>query len=129
MGGAFSINLGDNPALRLLAAYSNLRSRLMGEYLGDHGIFVRRSVFEELGGFAELELMEDVEFSERLKKTGKTIKLQQTCEVSARRFDEAGVIKTTVLMSLLHLLHWAGISPRLLSRLYYAPPFYEGTKQ
>ena len=67
--GRFDVRIdGVHPLLPMVATFMNLRSRLSGIATGDQALFVRRRVFEALGGFAPLALMEDIEFSARLKR-------------------------------------------------------------
>ena len=70
-GGRFDVRLsGQHPAYRMISWFINVRSRLTKISTGDQAIFVRREIFEQMGGFADLPLMEDVEFSTRLKREG-----------------------------------------------------------
>jgi hypothetical protein len=54
----------------------NLRSRWSGIATGDQALFVRRDIFERIGRFAEIPLMEDIEFSRRLKRAGRLVPLR-----------------------------------------------------
>lgn len=119
VGGRFDIRL-DRSGLfyMLLAGLINLRSSLTRIATGDQAIFVRREVFEQMGGFAEIPLMEDVEFTRRLKKRGQVACLRQKVITSARRWEKNGRLKTVLLMWLLRLLYFFGVSPNYLKRLY-----------
>lgn len=119
VGGCFSLAI-DDPALiyQLIALFSNLRVRLLGQMLGDQGIFVRRDAFERLGGFPEIELMEDWEFSARLRKEGRILQLPLPITTSARRWQRCGVWRTIFLMQKLKVLYTLGYSPSELKRLY-----------
>lgn len=77
VGGAFKVKF-DHPGLffYLASLGSNLRAKLTGIFFGDQAIFARRSVFQQIGGFPAIELMEDWELSLTLRKLGKTILLQ-----------------------------------------------------
>lgn len=88
-----------------------------GMCYGDSGIFVRREVFETLGGYRNFPLFEDVEFFQRLRRVGRFRRLPAQALTSARRF-EGRFIRTFVLWSLLQFLYWLGVSPRHLARLY-----------
>lgn len=97
-GGAFTRRF-DSPSLFLRATtrLADLRSRHFGLFLGDQGIFVRREIFEALGGFDEsLELCEDLDFSRRLRALGKTVALRPSVLTSARRFEARGPLRTTL---------------------------------
>jgi len=120
VGGRFDVRLDSRrPLLRLVAALMNLRSRLTGIATGDHAIFVRRSVFESLGGYADIPLMEDVEFTRRLKRVGRLAYLRLTVATSARKWEREGVLRTICLMWSLRLLYWLGVSPARLHHWYY----------
>jgi len=121
VGGRFDVRFERDVGIGwLVSRLMNLRSRLTGICTGDQAIFVRRSVFERLGGFADLPLMEDVEFSRRLKATGRVAALHAKVVTSYRRWDTYGPIRTIILMWALRLLYWMGVSPRRLAHLYSA---------
>lgn len=77
-----------------------------------------RNVFEELGGYKEIELMEDWDFSRRLVKRGKMKLLDTKIGTSARRFKEGGQLKTLLLMHKIKLLYVLGVSPSKLNKMY-----------
>jgi GT2 family glycosyltransferase len=83
-------------------------------------MFVRRNVFEQLGGFSDIPLMEDIEFSTRLKRRGSTIALHDAVITSFRRWEQGGPLKTILLMWTLRLFFWIGVSPQRLARFYPA---------
>lgn len=85
---------------------------------GDQGIFVRRSVFEQVGGFAEEPLLEDLLLSRRLKKEGKLVLLPGPLHVSARRWQANGVLRQTLRNWTILAAHRCGVSPGRLSRYY-----------
>jgi rSAM/selenodomain-associated transferase 2 len=119
VGGRFDVQF-DIPSVwgYLISGLMNIRSRLTRISTGDQALFVRRQVFEQLGGFADIPLMEDVEFSTRLKRRGTTSALRDRVTTSFRRWKQHGPLKTILLMWTLRLLYWIGISPLRLSRLY-----------
>lgn len=117
--GRFDIRLsGDRPSLRLVAAMMNLRSRLSGIATGDQGIFVRRDWFQSLGGYAEIPLMEDVEFSRRCKRRGPPLCVPTPLVTSSRRWERDGVWRTIALMWRLRLAYFLGADPAQLARRY-----------
>ncbi|MEO1994704.1 MAG: TIGR04283 family arsenosugar biosynthesis glycosyltransferase [Planctomycetaceae bacterium] len=96
-----------------------IRVRLAGWAYGDQGIFVRRCIFERLGGFPELPLMEDLYFSKRLKREGLLRLLRDPpLRVSARRWQQNGVLRQTVRNWFLIGLTALGVSPSRLVRMY-----------
>jgi GT2 family glycosyltransferase len=96
----------------------NYRSRWSGIFTGDQAIFVRRDIFKRLGGFADIPLMEDIDFSTRLKRAGPTEALRETVVTSFRRWEQQGTLKTILLMWTLRFLYWMGVSPHRLKTFY-----------
>lgn len=106
--------------LRILATLSNLRARTLGWIFGDQSLFVRRSVFEALGGFPDMALMEDLELSRRLRRHGRLVVLSAVSRTSARRFRAGGILRVLGRMQWLRLQYLLGVSPdRLLAQ--YTP--------
>ena len=121
VGGRFDMRFERDSGLGwLISRMMNLRSRWTGIATGDQAIFVRRSVFEQLGGYSDLPIMEDVDFTRRLKRTGLIAALQSKVTTSYRRWDTRGPLRTILLMWILRFLYWIGISPHRLSQLYGA---------
>ncbi len=123
-GGNFRLRFApSSPLNELFAAVYNYRSRTARHYYGDSAIFVRRPVWDALGGFREGMLMEDWEFVCRLeahaKRTGSnTVLLPQTVTTSARRFTGKRRLRYVALWAYLHYLHARGVSGDELARLY-----------
>lgn len=120
VGGRFDVRL-DSPR-RLLAVVGwmmNRRSRLTGISTGDQAIFVRRAIFDAVGGIADIPLMEDIDFTRRLKRCGRMAALRLRVTTSARKWEREGVVRTIVLMWTLRLLYALGVSPARLHRWYY----------
>jgi rSAM/selenodomain-associated transferase 2 len=109
---------GRSPWLRLVAFLMNHRSRLTGIATGDQAIFVRRRVFEGVGGFPEQPLMEDIELSKRLKRTARPVCVALRATTSGRRWESRGVLRTIMLMWALRLAYWLGARPESLARRY-----------
>ena len=119
VGGRFDVRFDSRSVWGyLIGSMMNLRSRTTRIATGDQGLFVRKQVFQELGGFADISLMEDVEFSRRLKRRGRTIALADRVTTSFRRWDQRGPLKTILLMWMLRFLYWIGVSPSRLSHWY-----------
>ena len=113
--GRFDIRLsGKQPLLRLVEGLMNLRSRITGIATGDQGIFVRREVFESVGGFAPIPLMEDLDFSKRLKKHSPPCCLDTKLITSSRRWEQNGILRTIFLMWRLRLAYTLGARPEKL---------------
>ena len=121
VGGRFDLRFeGDSGWGWLIGRMINLRSRWSGIATGDQAIFVRRSAFETLGGFADIPIMEDVDFTRRLKRLGRVAPLRSSAVTSFRRWETRGPLRTILLMWSLRFLYWTGISPHRLSRFYNA---------
>jgi rSAM/selenodomain-associated transferase 2 len=119
VGGRFDVEL-DASALpyRIIGAMISLRSRISRTGTGDQAIFVRRDVFDRLGGFPELELCEDLEFSRRLKRAGRVACLRARVTTSARRWSRDGVARTVLRMWLIRAMYLLGVPPARLKRMY-----------
>lgn len=119
--GRFDVSLDSrSPLLRMVGMLMNLRSRITGIATGDQGMFVTRSLFEAVGGFPEIALMEDVELSRRLKRYGRPLCLRHRMGVSARRWQTYGTVRTIVLMWRLRFAYWLGADPDVLALRYAA---------
>jgi rSAM/selenodomain-associated transferase 2 len=117
--GRFDVSISGRPwMLQVVAALMNARSRWSGIATGDQAMFVRRSIFERLGGFADQPLMEDVELSRRLLTISRPSCLRARVTTSGRRWETRGVWSTIFLMWRLRWRYWRGESPRSLAEAY-----------
>jgi rSAM/selenodomain-associated transferase 2 len=120
IGGAFYRKFDDrHPRLMWLESVARFLTRNGGTLFGDQSVFVRRDVFVRLGGFAEIPLMEDVEFSRRLRPAGKIVVLDPPVQTSSRRHLREGAWRKTIQNALIILLYKLGVSPQRLHRWYY----------
>jgi rSAM/selenodomain-associated transferase 2 len=118
--GRFDLRLdGRAPMLRVVERMINLRSRVTGVATGDQGIFVTGGLFEAVGGFPELPLMEDIALSDRLRRRHRPACLTPPIVTSARRWERDGVWRTILLMWFLRGAYRLGADPRWLARVYY----------
>ncbi len=119
VGGRFDVRF-DRPSGwgTIISTMMNWRSRLSGIATGDQALFVRRHIFEQIGGFADMPLMEDIELSRRLRRRGTIAALTATVTTSFRRWERHGPLQTILLMWTLRFLYWIGIHPHTLSRWY-----------
>jgi rSAM/selenodomain-associated transferase 2 len=108
------------PVLTWLRWTSNLRARHLHWIFGDQAMFVRRGVFDDVGGFPELPIMEDLEMSRRLARRGRLAVLPTPCTSSARRLVEQGPFRMLVLMQLYKLQYFLGVDPHVIRRRYEA---------
>ncbi len=119
VGGRFDVRLdAEGRLFRIIETLMNLRSRLSRIATGDQAIFVRSRTFQELGGYREAELMEDLELSYRLKRQGELACLREQVVTSARRWQRDGIVRTIGLMWLLRFLYFIGVSPSYLKTFY-----------
>ena len=120
--GRFDVRLsGHHPLLRVVETAMNIRSRLTGIATGDQGIFVRREVFERVGGYPPIALMEDIALSRLLKRHSQPACLRQRLTTSSRRWEHDGIPRTILLMWRLRLAYFLGADPDRLARIYYRP--------
>jgi len=121
IGGAFFRKFdGRHPRLMWLESVARFLTSHGGTLYGDQSIFVRREVFMKLGGFAKIPLMEDVEFSRRLRGAGKIVVLDPPVQSSARRHLRKGAWQTSIQNGLFIVLYNLGVSPHTLHRWYYS---------
>jgi rSAM/selenodomain-associated transferase 2 len=117
--GHFDVCLsGKHPLFRIIECLLNWRSRLTGIATGDQGIFVKRATFQCVGGFPEIDLMEDISLSKILKRVGPPLCLWQRVVTSSRRWEKNGIIRTVLLMWFFRLAYFLGDDPKHLASLY-----------
>jgi len=131
VGGAFSLGIDSKrPLLKLITYLTTLRSRLTRIPYGDQGIFIRRGIFEELGGYRDIPLMEDLEFMRRLRKGGHRICiLPDRLMTSPRRWEKEGAFFCTLRNWWIRAGYLCGMSPRRLARFYRQDYKNEGEAQ
>ncbi|HAH21720.1 MAG: hypothetical protein A2Y00_04240 [Omnitrophica WOR_2 bacterium GWF2_43_52] len=103
---------------RFIEGFGNARAAITKVFYGDQGMFVRRDIFLRIGGFPEVPIMEDVIFSKQLKRVGKTAVLPDRIFTSPRRWDKKGVVKTSLLYSLINALFWLRFPLEKIKLLY-----------
>ncbi len=120
--GRFDVRIaGEAPMLKVVSTMMNWRSRLTGICTGDQAIFVTRAAFEQLGGFAPIALMEDIEFSKRAKAISWPVAIGKRGTrviTSGRRWQRHGVWRTIVLMWRYRLAYFFGADPQQLAQRY-----------
>jgi rSAM/selenodomain-associated transferase 2 len=125
IGGNFRLVFdGDTDFSRRLTLFC-ASIRLLGFYYGDSGIFVRRSVYQALGGFRPIPVMEDWDFVHRLERFGRTCCIKDPPLVtSSRRFAGRNPLRIIYGLFRIHALYWLGVSPDRLLEIYrmQAPP-------
>lgn len=117
--GRFNITLsGCDLRFRLIENMINLRSCISGIATGDQGIFVRRQLYETIGGMPHLPLMEDVELSKRLRTYGRPACLRTRLTTSSRRWEQRGILRTILLMWWLRTAYALGVPAGRLAKWY-----------
>lgn len=119
VAGAFHIRYQSERIAHWLCHWLAFRSRHTRLPYGDQAIFVRKNIFEQMGGYPDQPLMEDYEFSRRLWRYGKLVVVPDPVVTSARRF-EAGILKTGLLMKAIWGLYNLGFSAERLAGWYKA---------
>lgn len=117
--GRFDVQIdGRSRMLPLVAWMMNRRSRLTGIATGDQALFVSRRLFQQVGGFPEQPLMEDIEISKRLRQISAPFCLRQKVTTSGRRWDRYGSWRTILLMWQLRWAYWRGTPAQQLAERY-----------
>ncbi|RWX46907.1 transferase 2, rSAM/selenodomain-associated [Candidatus Electrothrix aarhusensis] len=119
--GAFRLKInGKGLGFRLIEAGIQVRSKIFSLPYGDQALFMRRETYFVAKGFPQQPIMEDVGLIHRLKKLGRISITQSHVTTSARRWQQHGLIKTTLVNQLMLLGRAVGIPPQQLARFYYA---------
>lgn len=117
--GRFDVRLsGKNPIFRLVAKLMNLRSRLTSVATGDQAIFTLSRAFQQVGGYQDIALMEDICLSKSLRSLSRPACIGNAALCSSRRWEKNGIVRTIVLMWGLRLAYFLGASPDKLAKYY-----------
>jgi len=119
VGGAFDLHIDSHRRLcKFIARVANRRSRWLRLPYGDQGIFVWRQVFEALGGFPEIPIMEDIAFTRRLRRAGRLTFIHSGLETNERRWSVSGVVRATLVNWWVTILFFLHVPPSELRRIY-----------
>ena len=118
VGGFFRIRLPPGPVYRLTDSFAHYAGVLLRMRCGDHGIFCRRNVFLDIGGFPGVPVMEDVEFFRRLRRSGRVMHSDMRILVSARRYETIGRARLTCAYGFIAALYACGVPLSTLARIY-----------
>ncbi|CAN5725491.1 TIGR04283 family arsenosugar biosynthesis glycosyltransferase [soil metagenome] len=118
VGGNFRIRFDGNSSAARFMTWLYPKLRYIGLIYGDSGIFVRRDVYERVGGFSPLPLFEDLDLVRRLKREGKILQGPGTVITSSRRFEGKSFTLMFARWAGLQVFYWLGFSPNLLNKLY-----------
>ncbi|MEQ6885978.1 TIGR04283 family arsenosugar biosynthesis glycosyltransferase [Salicola sp. Rm-C-2C1-2] len=117
--GRFDVQLsGHRPLFRVIAWCMNRRSQLTGVATGDQAIFVRRGLFENVGGYEPIALMEDVALSKTLRRHCRPYCIPASVITDSRRWEVNGTWRTIALMWRLRWGYWRGEAPEVLAQRY-----------
>jgi rSAM/selenodomain-associated transferase 2 len=117
-GGYFRIRLPRGGIYRLTDSFAHYAGILLRMRCGDHGIFCRRTVFLDIGGFPEVPLMEDVEFFRQLQRRGRVTYSSKRILPSTRRYETIGPARLTMAYGLIATLYVFGVPLSKLASLY-----------
>lgn len=118
--GRFNVRLsGSHWLLRIVEWVMNKRSCLTGVATGDQGLYIRRDVFERVGGFPKIAIMEDIALSKCLRRHQAPDCLKSILVASSRRWEEQGILRTIFFMWRLRLAYFLGADPGRLAERYY----------
>ncbi len=119
VAGAFTLQIdADYWALRWVEKGVNWRSHFYQMPYGDQAIFLTTEIFQKIGKFPDLPIMEDFELIRRLKRTGKIAIIPVPVITSARRWLKKGVFYTTLLNQIIITAYFLGISPERIRSWY-----------
>jgi rSAM/selenodomain-associated transferase 2 len=119
VAGAFELRIDAQlRGVKLIERMVNWRSHFLSMPYGDQAIFLKKSVFAELGGFPDLPIMEDFELMRRLKRLGRIAIVSAPVITSGRRWQKLGVVKTTLINQLVITGYFLGVPPAELLRWY-----------
>jgi len=117
-GGFFRIRLPRAHVYRLTDTFAHYAGILLRMRCGDHGLFCRRAVFLDIGGFPEVPLMEDVEFFRRLRRRGRVICSQKRILANPRRYETVGRVRLTLAYGLITALYIFRVPHAKLASIY-----------
>jgi len=108
-----------NVYIRIAAFFANMRAKIFKMPYGDNTFFLRKDVFDKLGGFKEIPVMEDVEFVKRARQSGLKLKvLEEKVLTSARRWEKEGILFYALRNLFLMTAFFLGVPPEILKKYY-----------
>ena len=119
--GAFDLGIrAEGFAFRLIEQMVFWRSRITRIPYGDQAIFIRHSIFNALGGYRQIPIMEDIDLIKRVKRAGGRIAIiDSQIWTSARRWEKEGIIACTLRNWLLSSAFYLGVTPEKLQKFYH----------
>lgn len=107
----------DNAKAKRLEKIVSWRCRLLGLPYGDQGLLISRTLYDQVGGFSEIPLMEDVDIVRRIGKS-RLCQLSTCAHTSAERYQQEGYIKRIMRNLTCLTLYFLGLSPSRIVKLY-----------
>ncbi|WP_414518324.1 TIGR04283 family arsenosugar biosynthesis glycosyltransferase [Nostoc sp. PCC 9305] len=124
VAGAFKLRIdASRLSLQWVEWGVNVRSHFYQMPYGDQAIFLTKEIFQQIGGFPELPIMEDFELMRRLKRIGRVVIIPTPVVTSARRWLQKGVLKTTLLNQIVIIAYLLGVSPERICSWYRREKF------
>lgn len=118
--GRFDVKFSSSSmAMKIVAFFINLRSRISGVATGDQAIFVDRDAFNAISGFPDFPIMEDIAFCKRLRHFHRPYSSRAKVTTSARRWEQNGVAATVIKMWYFRLAYFFGVPPSKLKQRYH----------
>ncbi|HWN65328.1 MAG TPA: TIGR04283 family arsenosugar biosynthesis glycosyltransferase [Candidatus Binatus sp.] len=118
VGGYFRIRLPQGLVYRLTDSFAHYAGLLLRMRCGDHGIFCRRTVFLDIGGFPKVPLMEDVGFVRQLHRHGRVTYSDKRILISPRRYEAIGRVRLTLAYGFIAMLYIFGVPASMLASIY-----------
>jgi hypothetical protein len=117
--GAFRLSIDSSAAgIRFIECMTNLRSRFLQLPYGDQALFMKKSLFDEIGGFPQMQIMEDFILVRRLRHKGKIVIVPKAAVTSPRRWLHLGILKTWLINQLIIMAYYLGLPSERLTRIY-----------
>ena len=117
--GFLRIKLDDSQLkYKVLSHCINLRSKIFSYSTGDQVLIIKKDLFYSIKGYHDINLMEDIEITHRLKKMCKPYLFSGNAISSARRWKKNGFLKTILQMRLLRVLYHLGVCTNKLNKMY-----------
>ncbi|HCQ23517.1 MAG: glycosyltransferase [Aphanizomenon flos-aquae LD13] len=122
VAGAFTLQINSpHWGLRLVEFGVKWRCNLWQMPYGDQGIFITKDVFQQVGNFPQIPIMEDFELMRKLKTLGKIYLLPTPVITSPRRWLKKGILQTTLGNQIIIIAYLLGISPNQIRNWYSSP--------
>ncbi len=97
---------------------ARVRDRVCGMPYGDQGLLIRRRLFDSIGGFREVPVMEDIAMVRDIRASADIHRFQSTIVVSSRRWDRHGPLRSSLRNLMLIFAYRVGVSPHRLTGFY-----------